>query len=1332
MSNLITSHKISRRTLFKVGGGLAAAAVATRMNLIQPLQTVKAAAVTNTKKGRITPADRQAAAARMAKYKAQGLVPQATLEMRPGLIPDYFGSIPNWANSPLPTLDILGNVTTGGIRKFMDALPQLTSAGANLLGQYIPVATPDTLTYPGSDYYEISLRQYTEKMHTDLNPTTLRGYVQTNNGTLAGANTVVPDPIHYMGPLIVAQRGRPVRVKFTNELPLIGGTPSGNLFIPCDPTAMGAGDGPQKYIDSVKVLTGGTGYRSAPTVVFTDVIGGGSGAVATATIAGGVVTGVIVTNAGMNYTPATKVSFSGGSPRTVATASVSVIAGGVYTQNRANLHLHGGDTVWISDGTPHQWITPKDEVTPYPEGVSVVHVPDMPIPASRSGSMTLFYSNEQSARLMFYHDHAYGITRLNVYTGAAAGYVVQDPVEQALVTAGTIPAGNIPLIIQDKTFINPDPLVMAAQDPTWPFPLDATKSNLWFTHVYMPNQNPADMGGANACGRWDYGPWFWPPFTGLINGPVTNPLAGSTPLEGPVNPGIPNPSQTPESFMDTMVVNGTVYPFLKVQPQAYRFRILNACNDRALNLSLFQADPNLVNNPLVALSLINPGSGYTSTDVITVTIAAPGGTGVTANASAVFDPLTGTVSSVMLVGPNFGGSGYLTAPVVTISAPAAGGVTAKAIAIPTGIGAGKEVKMVAAAAGTGLPPAWPTDGRDGGVPDPKLLGPNWIQIGTEGGLLPNVVVTPPMPIGYEYNRRSITVLNVFNKSLFLMPAERADVIVDFSGFAAGANLILYNDAPAPVPAFDPRWDYYTGNPDLTSTGGAPTTMPGYGPNTRTIMQIQVQAATAVPFALPALQAALPAAFAASQPAPIVPQAKYAAAYPAVPVATFPVDAFVRIQDNYHTFTPVGPAGTLPITMHMEPKAIQELFEVKYGRMNATLGMELPFTNMTTQTTIPYGYVDPVTEMFTPSDPATLVGSAGDGTQIWKITHNGVDTHGIHFHLFNVQLLNRVGWDGAVKPPDDNELGWKDTVRMNPLEDCIVALRPILPTNVPFMAQIPNSVRLIDPTMPLGATGPQFTNIDPNNNPVTVVNEKVNFGWEYVWHCHILGHEENDMMRAMMFAVPPKTGPTNLVATGFNTPLRVVLTWTAPANTAGATSLTLQRATDPAFTVGLTTVSLPVTAITHTDTAIAANTAYYYRLMASNLVGGVAPGAPSLSADSAPTATVQVGAPAAPSNLAFTQAAKNAAVVLTWKDNAPALATPPNDVAEKNFTVQRATNANGPWTNRSTTVAAKAGTGGTQTYSDTGVLPLRTYYYRVMATNFFGTSAPTLVLTVATK
>ena len=72
----------------------------------------------------------------------------------------------------------------------------------------------------------------------------------------------------------------------------------------------------------------------------------------------------------------------------------------------------------------------------------------------------------------------------------------------------------------------------------------------------------------------------------------------------------------------------------------------------------------------------------------------------------------------------------------------------------------------------------------------------------------------------------------------------------------------------------------------------------------------------------------------------------------------------------------------------------------------------------------------------------------------------MDTHFIHFHLFNVQVVNRIGWDGVVKPPDQNELSWKDTVRMNPLEDIVVALQP-LGQNVPF--PLPDSIRPLDVT-----------------------------------------------------------------------------------------------------------------------------------------------------------------------------------------------------------------------------------------------------------------------------
>jgi hypothetical protein len=185
----------------------------------------------------------------------------------------------------------------------------------------------------------------------------------------------------------------------------------------------------------------------------------------------------------------------------------------------------------------------------------------------------------------------------------------------------------------------------------------------------------------------------------------------------------------------------------------------------------------------------------------------------------------------------------------------------------------------------------------GGVPDPVTAGPQMVQIGTEGGFLPGTAPIENRPVNYVMNKRDITVGNVAQKALFLGPAERADVVVDFSQFA-GQTLILYNDSPAPVPAGDPRNDYFTGDPDQTATGGAPTTLPGYGPNTRTIMMIHVAGTTPAPaFDKAALDAALPGAYAASgQDKPLIPQAAYGPAFG----ATFP-DKTVRIQDTSVSF-----------------------------------------------------------------------------------------------------------------------------------------------------------------------------------------------------------------------------------------------------------------------------------------------------------------------------------------------------------------------------------------------------------------------------------------------
>jgi spore coat protein A len=101
----------------------------------------------------------------------------------------------------------------------------------------------------------------------------------------------------------------------------------------------------------------------------------------------------------------------------------------------------------------------------------------------------------------------------------------------------------------------------------------------------------------------------------------------------------------------------------------------------------------------------------------------------------------------------------------------------------------------------------------------------------------------------------------------------------------------------------------------------------------------------------------------------------------------------------------------------------------------------------------------------------------DSTEIWELVNLTDDTHPIHLHMVRFQILDRRRFDdfqyltagtlrylGAVMAPDPNEMGWKDTVR--------APAKTVTRIIVPFSG----------------------------------------YAGRYVWHCHILEHEDHEMMR----------------------------------------------------------------------------------------------------------------------------------------------------------------------------------------------------------------------------
>jgi spore coat protein A len=165
-------------------------------------------------------------------------------------------------------------------------------------------------------------------------------------------------------------------------------------------------------------------------------------------------------------------------------------------QVRVMTHLYGGFVAADSDGNP--------AVTPNGFGPGE--------------TQSVLYTNQRlqmPASLLWFHDHGLGATRLNVFAGLAAAYILRDEFDTGEEPNPIgIPGGayEIPLVIQDRQF------------------------NADGTFLY-----PTSAFGVNWIGEY---------------------------------------------FGDVMLVNGKVWPFLNVEPRLYRFRILNGCNARILNLNI--------------------------------------------------------------------------------------------------------------------------------------------------------------------------------------------------------------------------------------------------------------------------------------------------------------------------------------------------------------------------------------------------------------------------------------------------------------------------------------------------------------------------------------------------------------------------------------------------------------------------------------------------------------------------------------------------------------------------------------------------------------------------
>jgi FtsP/CotA-like multicopper oxidase with cupredoxin domain len=568
-------------------------------------------------------------------------------------------------------------------------------------------------------------------------------------------------------------------------------------------------------------------------------------------------------------------------------------------------HVHGAHVQPDSDGFPEAWWLPG---APGTKGIPASYAPQGSAFTQANngntvaGSAFYSYQNSQPATTLWYHDHALGMTRLNVYAGPAGFWLVRGGTND--VAAGILP-GPAP---------NP-----TEGDPN--FEADARGKIREIPVAIQDRSFNSD------------GSLFYPTSRAFFDGFVGPYIGTMTPGEYSDISAIWNP----EAFFNTMVVNGTTWPLLEAAPARYRLRLLNGCNSRTINLSMFMVT------------------------------------------SLGADGIAGTADDVL----------------------------------------GAEVPFY--------------------------------QIGADQGFLPKVVriqtgQVTTLPGNGTFP--AATPTSAPEQALLMGPAERADVIVDFSGLANGTRIRMINTAPdAPFGGFpdaaaDPLttgqvMDFIINGALLTETDGFTT------PPQNLVLPAETHLGTQTSSRMLSLNELM-----SDQVCVEIDSATEAIVGtlftrpPADP--TFLSDCLAA--------TPTIPGN---ITDAMGPR------QARLGIMTID-----PLTGNLLAQNLKWG--DPVSEF-------PLLNS----TEVWEIFNTTVDAHPIHLHLVRFEVVNRQDLDpatllplpGTVTLPQPNELGYKDTVVAYP-------------------------------------------------GQVTRIKARFDIAGRYVWHCHIVEHEDNEMMRSFIVGSTP--------------------------------------------------------------------------------------------------------------------------------------------------------------------------------------------------------------------